>query len=441
MSIQRELRETFETRIARLARELERAVKRGTPAILLVIYASEWVREEVERELRRRIADLKQTAVSIQVDKEHADIPTTLDSYQKAQESIFLISGLGWGGGEDGLAAYRALNLRREWFIEKNWRAVFWLSENEAVTLARQTPDFWAFRHRVIEFVEPPEIAHRAAVAQEMAWHDLADRSLREDTQAKIQLREELLAELPDQDETRAPRGDLLYTLGALYATAGEYPKAEQAFKQAIELDPKIALPWNGLGNVYHDLGRCDEAIQAYQKAIELDPKSVLPWNGLGSVYRDLGRRDEAIQAYQKAIELDPKYAYPWNGLGSVYRDLGRRDEAIQAYQKAIELDPKDAYPWNNLGNVYDDLGRHDEALQPYQKAIELDPTYPSPWYNLGTLYAKTDDNEQALAAFRNASELKPGNDEYRRRVIETLKKLGRQGEAEELEKSGRARE
>jgi tetratricopeptide (TPR) repeat protein len=419
MSIQYELKESFETRTKRLGRELERAIQRQAPAILLVVYASEWVREEVERELRRHINDLGQKVVSVRVDKEHGDIPVTLDSYENPQETVFLISGLQWGGGEDGLNAYRSLNLRREWFIEKNWRVVFWLTERETVALARQAPDFWAFRHRVIEFVEPPETGHRAAVARELAWRDWSE-NIRDETDAKIGLRESLLAELPENDETLASRLSLLITLGGLYWAARDYAKAEQAFKRTIELDREFKSPiswgaWSGLGGIYSELGQIDDAIQSYQRAIEFDPTDEHSWNNLGKLYSDLGQSGEAVQAYQKAIELAPKYTSPWNGLGNLYKDLGQTDQAIMAYEKAIELDPAFAYAWQNLGNAYRGLGQNDNAIKSYQRAIELPNSFGTPtnahalaWNGLGIVYYDLGQNDDAIKAYQKAIELDP---------------------------------
>jgi len=188
---------------------------------------------------------------------------------------------------------------------------------------------------------------------------------------------------------------------------------AEAAYRKAIELDPKYASPWNGLGNLLQDhLGRFAEAEAAYRKAIELDPKHVYPWNNLGNVLQNhLGRPVEAEAAYRKAIELDPKHVYPWNALGNVLQNhLGRPVEAEAAYRKAIELGPKYASPWNGLGNLLQNyLGRFAEAEAAYRKAIELDPKYASPWNGLGNLLQDHAGRPaEAEAAYRTAIELGP---------------------------------
>ena len=189
--------------------------------------------------------------------------------------------------------------------------------------------------------------------------------------------------------------------------------EAETAYRKAIELDPQLAYPWNGLGNLLvQHLNRPTEAETAYRKAIELDPQLAYPWNGLGNLLIDhLNRPVEAEAAYRKAIELDPKFAHPWYGLGNLYlQHLNRPGEAETAYRKAIELDPDFAYPWNNLGFLLMiDLNRPDEAETAFRKAIELDPNSPDPWIGLGyLLIAHLNRPDEAEAAYRKSIELDP---------------------------------
>jgi tetratricopeptide (TPR) repeat protein len=185
---------------------------------------------------------------------------------------------------------------------------------------------------------------------------------------------------------------------------------AEAAYRKAIELDPKDADPWHGLGNLLVDhLRRPDKAEAAYRKAIELDPKYAAPWNGLGNVLQyHLGRPAGAEAAYRKAIELDLKDATPWNGLGNVLNDhLGRRDEAEAAYRKALELNPKYAPSWHGLGNVlFSHHARPDEAEAAYRKAIELNPRLSHPWSGFGRVLSHHGRPAEAEAAYRKAIEL-----------------------------------
>jgi tetratricopeptide (TPR) repeat protein len=311
--------------------------------------------------------------------------------------------------------------------VEDKVRAVFWLTEREAAELPRRAPDFWAFRHWVVEFLEAPRVEQAAQRAGELAWRGFEERLPPEERKARIDLRERLLAELPETEETAAARAELHYTLGGLCHWDRKYEKALAHFRVAHDLAERLgntqlrAWSLNGLGNVYDDLGRYEEAIAAYQRAIELDPEVAYLHNNLGNVYRAQGRHEEAIAAYQQAIDLDPEFAYPHNNLGNVYADLGRYEEAIAAYQRAIALDPEDAVYHYNLGIAYQHAGRYEEAIAAYQRAIDLDPgnaAFQASFAAVCRELGREKDYEQHI---HRARELMANESDYNKACIESI--------------------
>ena len=191
------------------------------------------------------------------------------------------------------------------------------------------------------------------------------------------------------------------------------YEEAEQAYRQAIEIDPKEAVAWYNLGVLLSDnLQRYAEAEQAYRQAIEIDPKEAVAWYNLGVLLSDnLQRYAEAEQAYRQAIEIDPKKANAWHNLGHVLsNDLQRYAEAGEAYLKALEIEPKNINIWNNLGNLLsNNLQRYEEAERAYRQAIEIDPKHVNTWFGLGNLLGnKLQRYDEAERAYRQAIEIDP---------------------------------
>jgi tetratricopeptide (TPR) repeat protein len=403
--------EPLTDRVDRLARELGLAIRWDRPSILLAVYSSMYVMGDAAAALEAQLRKGGQQVVWVRVNGEaDADIPMRLAEHPQRNGTVFFISGLQWGGQ----TALRALNIRREYFVDERLRAVFWLTENEAVAIAREAPDFWAFRHRVVEFVESPEPGQAAEMARGLAWRGFEDHTLRQNTQAKIALREALLADLPESDETLAARAELLYTLGGLYWADRQYKRAEECLRAALEGARRTdnarleAGCHNGLGNVYAALERHEEAMAEFRWAIELDPQTPYPHNGLGNAYCELGRYEEAVAKYRLAIELDAKYAPPHYGLGKVSANLGRYEEAVAEYRRAIELDPQDAYSHNGLGNVYYTLNRHQEAVAEYQRALELDPKFAPAYFNLALAEIQRNNVDVALEHLKRAIALEP---------------------------------
>ena len=401
---------SFDERIEILAKELELAVKWQRPCVLFVVYSSEFVRADVEAALENSLIDLGQKTVHLKIkNRETNDIIPFLKEFTEPAKAVFLIDGLRWGNEEDA-NVYSTLNLQKEFFVERQIRAVFWLTQNEIVNLAHSAPDFWAYRHLVIEFVDSPKAEQVLQQALESAWQGTGEyEDQYEDTDAKISLRQSLLTELPEGEEASSTRANLLLTMGVLNWRKGDFEKADEQLRDALKIAAKIEDNWfeaecyNAIALVKTSTDRIDEAIDAYKEAIHLAPDQIFAWNNLGNLCAKINRNDEAMIAFRKAVECNPKDPIAWNGLALLHFKIGYVDDAIEAYRKAIQYLPTFAQPWNGLGDVYASIGRTDEAMKAYHQAIELNKQYITPWIQLGVLFTKQERYRDALKAYQRA--------------------------------------
>jgi hypothetical protein len=146
----------FDEQVDILFEELSLAIRWHRPSILLAVYESKALPGNVKSLLARRLEVLGHGVSDYRVNKTGYDIPLALSEHPGRNKLVFFVSGLRSGGGTGGNNAYRALNMRREFFVDFSIRAVFWLTRTEASALPRRAPDFWAFRHRVVEFANGP---------------------------------------------------------------------------------------------------------------------------------------------------------------------------------------------------------------------------------------------------------------------------------------------
>jgi len=114
--------------------------------------------------------------------------------------------------------------------------------------------------------------------------------------------------------------------------------EAQQAYHQALELDPTFSDAHINLGCLYQESKKPVQAEAHYGAAIEHAPADPIPHFNLAALLDDLGRSDEAIQAYRQAIDRDPDFADAHYNLGLVYETLGKRSEAIRHLHKAKAL-------------------------------------------------------------------------------------------------------
>lgn len=170
----------------------------------------------------------------------------------------------------------------------------------------------------------------------------------------------------------------------------GRHAEAIEASKRAVSIRPSAESYFNiGLANYY--LKQYRESEQAYRQAIKIDPYNAADaYYALGLTYRDWGQFDDEIQAYKRALRLKPDYASAYDRLGQRYLQLKKYAEAVDAFKQLAALRPADANVQNNLGEVYEAMNKHDESVEAFRQAIRLKPDFGKAYFNLGkTLLAQ----------------------------------------------------
>ncbi|MGD0879197.1 MAG: hypothetical protein ABSA01_13770 [Anaerolineales bacterium] len=326
--------ETFAERIDQLFEELSFAFERRRPSILLVFYEFESVRTRAESALDKRLAKNGHPLVVYDVDPSHFDIPLLLSQRPERASSVFSVSGLSRGGGKENANAYRALNMRREYFVDFFIRVVIWLDPDEAMALSRHAPDFWAFRHRVMEFNDTPEPEPAEIMAG--GWGQSTGRfsGQSEYLDEQIGLLEDRLGNLSEQAGFLRKRMELLFKLAGLNYAKKDFDQTMQRLQQGRQIARLLndtvwlAAFWAKLGLVYLEFEQPLRAVRACRKAVRLNPQEAGLWCNLGHFYHIEDRFTDAIIAYKHALRLDPQSSPANSALEECYRRLGRNDLA-----------------------------------------------------------------------------------------------------------------
>ncbi|MCX6064656.1 MAG: tetratricopeptide repeat protein, partial [Chloroflexi bacterium] len=232
----------------------------------------------------------------------------------------------------------------------------------------------------------------------------------------KIESRENLLAQLPDNNETNADRLDILLRLGNLYWMNGELEKARGLLSSACVLARSIGSrdmqfrAYMGLGGVTYGLGVLEESTSAYQQAIKIDPSSFIPWLDLSIIYGKLGKTRRSIYAAKKATVLNPYNAEVWFTLGDIYFEKGRLADALPAYKNSLALDKKNACIWKRLGDVYQKTDHIPDAIAAFEKSAKLAPTDADALTRLAILYRNSGELQTALKLAQKAVKKAPAD-------------------------------
>ncbi len=117
-----------------------------------------------------------------------------------------------------------------------------------------------------------------------------------------------------------------------------DFPRAERAAKQALEVNPQAVFAYNTLGQIYLVQTAFTAAEQAYIQAVELNPDNALYWYHLGLCQYRLKAYETAVDSLLAATKRTPRileyelleYFYLWRCL----KECGREDQAAEVQDK-----------------------------------------------------------------------------------------------------------
>ncbi|NQE06603.1 Photosystem I assembly protein Ycf3, partial [ANME-1 cluster archaeon GoMg1] len=309
------------------------------------MYLSEFLRSDVEKSLKRALVEQGLEVVSVDAGG-NKDLPAFFSSMNSGNY-VFSVRNMDKGFPE----ALQYLNFKREELVEHHVKAVFWVREEELARISLEAPDFFAFRNRVVEFMEVSMTEERRPALVEFAL-ETEYKSL-EDIKRSIELKEKLLSELSTEAEIS---GYLLGSLGVLYGQIGSYKKSIEYSEKALKIAQAIGdrrgegAGLGSLGNAYYLLGQVERAIEYYKQALAIakeigDRRNEGAWLGsLGNAYSDLGQEERAIKYYEQALAISKEIGdrrgegNALGNLGLAYYVLGQVERAIKYYEQALAI-------------------------------------------------------------------------------------------------------
>lgn len=113
-----------------------------------------------------------------------------------------------------------------------------------------------------------------------------------------------LLAALASLQLAPSQRARALNNLGMVRATQERPAEAEQAFKEAVALDPRYADARQNLGLAYLEKGQMQAGILELEEAVRYNGADPKLHHLLGEVYHAQGQQDRAVASLRKALSL-----------------------------------------------------------------------------------------------------------------------------------------
>jgi len=202
---------------------------------------------------------------------------------------------------------------------------------------------------------------------------------------------------------------DAAYILGICFIQTKDYPSARTAFAKMFDVpgDSAASYLFTARMLLRQDFGPVAE--EYAKKAIELDPKLPLAHQLLGELYLYQSQIDAAISELRKELEINPGYAAAYYKLADAYSRVQKFDDAERLLQRSVWLDPTATGPYILLGKVLEKKGEAELAVRALQRALTMDPNNPVPHHLLGEAYRSLGKGEEAERELRIAGQLEQG--------------------------------
>lgn len=166
--------------------------------------------------------------------------------------------------------------------------------------------------------------------------------------------------------------------MGYVLFNKGDYPKAVEAYRQALSIKPNSWQCNYNLGEALYANEDYTGAEKAYRRTLELRPGAlaIRARHFLGLALYKQKRIDEAITEYQSAIaQAGGTYSEARYNLGIALLERGQAQTAEREFRLAIEQEKK-SWPeaHYNLAQALENQKRYREAADEYEAYLKLRP-------------------------------------------------------------------
>lgn len=171
-----------------------------------------------------------------------------------------------------------------------------------------------------------------------------------------------------------ADRPESHYNLGSIYMERGDTAAAEQAYRQALKLQPDFVPAYVNLADMYRALGREDDAAKAIDEGLRAVPgnASLLHAKGLSLIRQN--QPQEALSWLERAHRAEPgnaRFAYVY---GVALNSSGKGDAARALWEESLRTSPYDPSLLFALADAERSAGHTDKARGYAERLVAVAP-------------------------------------------------------------------
>jgi Tfp pilus assembly protein PilF len=177
----------------------------------------------------------------------------------------------------------------------------------------------------------------------------------------------------PSANETSTPQSSReeayrANNIGVAFLEQFNYKEAATQFRQALKLDPSLALARVNLGIALYNLPDPDGALRELKAAADVLPASPQAHYVLGLIARSQNRAADGIAEFQRTLQIDPRDPGANINLGQLHMQQRKYPEAIAAFRAALANEPYNVTATYNLAMALTRSGERQEGQAMMQK-------------------------------------------------------------------------
>lgn len=228
---------------------------------------------------------------------------------------------------------------------------------------------------------------------------------------------------------------------GEEYLGQSKFQEASLEFRNAIQIDDKLAVAHWGLARAYEGLERFPEMIDELRKTITLDKENLDARVKLGNYYLagSRNRADiiaESERLAKEILDKDPKNIEGHILMGGVYFAQQQKDKAFAELNQAIQLDTSRVESYLSLAKFHIAAKEPEKAEELYKRAISINANSAVAHVEYGKFLTQQNRQPEAEAELTKAVQVGP-NDRNARFILASYYLVNRQfDKAEEAYKA-----
>ncbi len=210
---------------------------------------------------------------------------------------------------------------------------------------------------------------------------------------------------------------------GEAYLTEKKFQEASLEFRNAAQIDDKLAQAHWGLARAYEGMGQFEQVFEELRRTVALDPdqKNLDARVRLGNYYviafqqsKDKKYRDEAQRLYEEVLNKDQNFIEGHILKGTVLYASGKREDAFKSLSHAVELNPQRIESLMSLALFHRQVNEPAKAEELYKRAFAVNDRSALAHLEYAKFFVSQNRQDMAEVEFKRAVEVDPTNREAR---------------------------